>query len=46
MPEFTYEVRDPELTIISEKGDLGVSLDGSRKVSAQCLAAVTNQVRS
>lgn len=46
IPESTYEVIDPELTIISEKGDLGVSLDGSRRVSGRCLGAVTNQIRS
>lgn len=45
-PGSTYAVTDPELTIISEKRDLRFSVGGSTEVSYQCLAVVTNQIRS
>lgn len=40
-PDSIYAVTDPELTSISEKRDLSVSVDGSTEVSCQCLAVVT-----
>lgn len=46
IPECTHKVIDTELTIIPENGDLRVFVDGSMEISGQCLAAVTNQIRS
>ena len=45
IPDSTYEVIEPELTIISEKRDLRVSVDGSVEVSGQCLVVITNQIQ-
>lgn len=46
IPDPTYEVMEPVLTIISEKRDLRVSVDGSVEVSGQCLVVITNQIQS
>lgn len=46
IPDSTYEVIEPELTIISEKRNLRVSVDGSVEVSGQCLVVITNQIQS
>jgi len=46
IPDCTYEMVDPELTIISEKRDLRAAVDGSMEVLGQCLVGITNQVRS
>lgn len=46
IPDSTYEVMEPELTIISEKRDLRVSVDGSVEVSGHCLVVITNQIQS
>lgn len=43
MPESTYEVIDPELTIISEKGDLGVQ--GKSQVSVWQQSQIKSEVR-
>lgn len=42
VPDSTYKMIDPELTIISDERDLKVSVHGSMEISGQCLVVVTN----